>query len=124
MTIGSLLDEDQALLADLGFLPGSESSDEDVSTTGPSRSAPVRTIARNEAHVRGAPWFEEIVRNTRLGRFKQQRGAHSDNGIRVEWEVTEWTGADGSDDEGSSATPSKRKIGEVDRDENARMSGI
>jgi len=76
LTVGSLLDEDQELLGDLGFLPSSssESSDDEVGAAGPSRSNPSRTVARPGPLSRGAPWFEEIVRNTRLGRFKQQRG--------------------------------------------------
>jgi hypothetical protein len=66
--------------------------------------------------MRGAPWFEEIVRNTSLGRFRQQRGGLSDNGVQVEWEVTEWTDGDG-DGESGSATPSKRKIGHLDAED-------
>ncbi|KAF2128136.1 hypothetical protein P153DRAFT_387095 [Dothidotthia symphoricarpi CBS 119687] len=114
LTIGSLMDEDQALLGDLGLLPSSESSDDDATLAGPSRSTQARPAARSELQARGAPWFEEIVQNTRLGRFKQQRGGHSGSGVRVEWEVMEWTEADDADDEGGRATPSKRKIGDVD----------
>ena len=60
------------------------------------------------------------MRNTRLGRFKQQRGGHSESGVHVEWEVTEWTEADDADDEGS-ATPNKRKIGDIDDGEDTEM---
>ena len=66
------------------------------------------------------PFIEEIVRNTRLGRFKQQRGGHTESGVHVEWEVTEWTEGDDGDDEGS-ATPSKRKIGDVDGSDDTEM---
>ncbi|RAR12845.1 dimethylaniline monooxygenase 2 [Stemphylium lycopersici] len=121
LTVGSLLDEDQELLGDLGFLPSSsESSDDEVGAAGPSRPSSSRTVARPGPQSRGAPWFEEIVRNTRLGRFKQQRGGHTDSGVHVEWEVTEWTEGDDADDEGS-ATPSKRKIGDIDDGEDAEM---
>ncbi|PSN66590.1 hypothetical protein BS50DRAFT_369204 [Corynespora cassiicola Philippines] len=114
LTVGSLLDEDQVLLGQLGFLPTSESSDEETRLASPSRSAHARSVARAEPQSRGVPWFEEMVENTRLGRIKQQRGGHSsrDGSVRVEWEVMEWTEADDADDEG--AAPGKRKIGEVD----------
>lgn len=116
LTVGSLLDEDQELLGELGFLPSSESSDDEVSVVAsPLRSNDARTVVTPaELQNRGAPWFEEIVRNTRLGRFKQQRGAHSDNGVRVEWEVTEWTEGDDADDEGSSAPNKRLKTGNED----------
>lgn len=124
LTVGSLLDEDQELLAELGFLPTAESSDEDnaipVRTTNNNTS---RSIARSEPQSRGAPWFEEIVQNSRLGRFKQQRGGHSSSGVHVEWEIVEWTEADDADDE-SHATPSKRKIGDVDAGDDTEMRNL
>ena len=57
-------------------------------------------MARSDPQLRGAPWFEEIVKNTALGHFKQQRGGHtSRNGnVKVEWEVVEWTEGDDADD--------------------------
>ncbi|KAF2820308.1 hypothetical protein CC86DRAFT_305355 [Ophiobolus disseminans] len=118
LTVGSLLEDDQQLLGELGFLPHHDSSDEEPTTSdaGPSRPNHSRTVARSEPASRGAPWFEEIVRNTTLGRFKQQRGGHSESGVRVEWEVVEWTEADDADDE-RSATPSKRKFGDVEADD-------
>jgi hypothetical protein len=120
LTVGSLLDEDQALLDDLGFLPTSESSDDEATVEESSRTNPERTVIRSGPQARGAPWFEEIVRNTRLGRFKQQRGGHADSGVQVEWEVTEWTEGDEADDEGNT-TPGKRKIGDVDADDDSEM---
>lgn len=122
LTVGSLLDEDQEMLGELGFLPSSsESSDDEASVAGPSRTTDrSRSVARSEPQSRGAPWFEEIVRNTRLGRFKQQRDGHTESGVHVEWEVTEWTEGDDGDDEGS-ATPSKRKIGDVDGTDDTEM---
>jgi hypothetical protein len=125
LTVGSLLDDDQELLGELGFLPTNESSDEDSTgaAAGPTSSDATRTVVRSEPSARGAPWFEEIVQNTRLGRFKQQRGGHSSSGVQVEWEVTEWTEADDADDEGH-AIPSKRKIGEVDAGEDSEMRNM
>lgn len=116
LTIGSLLDEDQALLGELGYLPNGESSDEDtITAASPSRST--QTVSRSVQQTRGAPWFEEIVKNTALGHFKQQRGGHTsrDGSVKVEWEVVEWTEGDDADDEG--ATPQKRKIGQVEEED-------
>lgn len=125
MTVGSLLDEDQAALGELGFLPNGESSDEDFTDiAGPSRQNGAHAAIKSEPQARGAPWFEDMVENTRLGRFKHQRGGHSsrDGSVRVEWEVIEWTDADDADDE---ATPSgKRKIGEVLEPEDTEMRNV
>ncbi|KAF2868859.1 hypothetical protein BDV95DRAFT_609764 [Massariosphaeria phaeospora] len=111
LTVGSLLDEDQAMLAQLGFLPGGDSSEEETTVAGPSRQPPSHAVARAQPRARGAPWFEELVENSRLGHFKQQRGGHSsrDGSVKVEWEVMEWTEVDDADDE--STTRGKRKIG-------------
>lgn len=113
LPVGSLLDEDQELLNTLGFF--GDSSDEETGTgvAAPVQTNRTRAVARSEPQARGAPWFEEIVRNTSLGRFRQQRGGHSDNGVQVEWEVTEWTEGD-DDGESRSATPSKRKHGDLE----------
>lgn len=102
--VGSLLDDDQQLLSTLGFF----GDNSDGETSAAVQTNPTPTVARSEPQARGAPWFEEIVRNTRLGRFRQQRGAQLENGVQVEWEVTEWTEGD-DDGENVSATPSKRK---------------
>jgi hypothetical protein len=120
VSIGSLLGEDQAQLGKLGFLPDGDSSDEDAIThAGPSK---LRSVIRTEPQARGAPWFEELVEHTRLGRIKQQRGGHSshDGRARVEWEVVEWTSEDG--DVGD-ASPSKRKFGHVEGGD-ASMSNV
>jgi hypothetical protein len=118
LPVGSLLEEDQELLNTLGFF--GESSDEETSVAEPAR--PGQAVARADPQARGAPWFEEIVRNTRLGRMKQQRGGHSDNGVQVEWEVTEWV--EGSDDDGvqDPTPPSKRKIGHLDAEDSEMQS--
>ncbi|OSS53153.1 hypothetical protein B5807_02213 [Epicoccum nigrum] len=124
LPVGSLLDEDQELLNTLGFF--GESSDEETSVAEPARTHPGQgqAILRADPQARGAPWFEEIVRNTRLGRMKQQRGGHSDNGVQVEWEVTEWV--EGNEDHGTDmrdpTPPSKRKIGHLDAGDSEMQS--
>jgi len=128
LTVGSLLEEDQALLGQLGYLPAGESSDDDFSAAtaaGPSRQT--RAVStRSEQRERGAPWFEEMVENSRLGRLKQQRGGHMAReggvSVKVEWEVMEWTEADDADDE-SAAPAVKRKIGDVEG-EDAEMRNV
>ncbi|KAF9731186.1 hypothetical protein PMIN06_008090 [Paraphaeosphaeria minitans] len=121
LTVGSLLDEDQALLGELGYLPGGESSDEDTVIPGSSR--PTEAVAPSDQQPRGALWFEEIVKNTALARFKQQRGGHTsrDGSVKVEWDVVEWTEGDDADDEGG-VTPSKRKIGQLDENDTEMRS--
>ncbi|KAF1998598.1 hypothetical protein P154DRAFT_564568 [Amniculicola lignicola CBS 123094] len=133
LTVGSLLDEDQGLLGALGLLPGDSSDDDSGAAEGPStgsaRSANTasRTVARASPQGKGAPWFEEMVENSRLGRFKQQRGGHAsrDGSVRVEWEVMEWTEADDADDEGSgnASSPAKRKLGDI-VDEDTEMRTV
>ena len=107
-------------MEELGLLPAIESSDEDTAlTTAPSRST--QPVPRPDHQLRGAPWFEEMVKHTALGHMKQQRGGHTspDGSVKVEWEVVEWTEGDGADDEG--ATPAKRKIGQVEEGEDTDM---
>jgi hypothetical protein len=65
---------------------------------------------------RGAPWFQEMVEKTPLGKIKRQKGGHTTTGSdgtveQVEWEVFEWNG---EDDDSPDASAPKRKIGEVE----------
>lgn len=121
LPVGSLLDEDQELLNALGFF--GESSDEETSVVGEAvRTHPGQAIVRAGPQARGAPWFEEIVRNTRLGRIKQQRGGQSENGVQVEWEVTEWVEGNGDDGMSDLTPPSKRKIGHLDAEDSEMQS--
>lgn len=112
------------MLGELGFLPGGDSSDDEVSmhlAGSSSRTNTQRNVVSSEPQSRGAPWFEEIVRNTSLGRFKQQRGGHAESGVRVEWEIVEWTEGDDADDEGGASSSSKRKIGDVEVSDDTEM---
>ncbi|PVI05665.1 hypothetical protein DM02DRAFT_639094 [Periconia macrospinosa] len=121
LTVGSLLDEDQVLLGQLGYLPGADSGDEDTEHGLANAGRHARMVTRSEPLTRGAPWFEELIEHTALGRYTKRRGGHqSRDGAKVEWEVVEWTEGDDLEQEGST-TPSKRKIGQVDAGEDAEM---
>ena len=115
LTVGSLFDEDQEILGELGYLPSDASDDEVV-------VVPVKELHAAERALvapvyRGAPWFEELVENTRLGQLKKQRGGHSTaEGVKVEWEIVEWTEADDADDESNNKSPTKRKLREYEVD--------
>jgi len=52
-----LLDEDQARLTDLGFLPDSEASDSDDEG---DANLPAAQIIRNQPQMRGAPWLRRL----------------------------------------------------------------
>ena len=72
---------------------------------------------------KGAPWFEEMVENSRLGRIRRtQGGGVNSNGARVEWSVVEIDGTGGEDEVIQTRTTStvgngKRKAGEAEVDE-------
>jgi len=116
LTVGSLLDEDQEALGELGWLPG-DSSDEEM--TGELFLDTQRRIAESflqPAVTRGAPWFEEMVESTKLGKLKRQKGGHVSRSanVKIEWEVVEWTEGDDADDEAAEGVKGKRKIGDIE----------
>ena len=140
VTLGSLLDEDLGLLHDLGLVPRESDDDDDddenekneknengVVRDGTSRSGGrvgVPRTARTEVVRRGAPWFEELVEDSRLGRLRRRRGGHSigDGLATVEWEVTEWSG--GGEGVGSESVGGKRKIADVEAETEAKTGGL
>lgn len=151
LTLGSVLDEDVGLLEDLGLLPASDLDEDDHDTSvsknvsGVGRegeagndndhdhghpSAGDRPGAVTHSHrtlPRGAPWFEDLVSNSRLGKLYRRKagggGVMSQDGdFVVRWEVSEWeAGADvdakgDRDGDGSgdgNVETGKRKIAEV-----------
>lgn len=111
MTLGSLAGGDLRDLEELGVLPKeaveeAEKDKENVKSV---------TAAGNGVGHEGLPWFESMVKGSRLGNVKTSWGERrSGNGrYKVEWEVVEWT----EDGDGAGATTAKRKIGEVVEDE-------
>ncbi|KAI9724666.1 MAG: hypothetical protein M1828_003535 [Chrysothrix sp. TS-e1954] len=98
LTLESMEDEDLEVLEALGLLPHgeeeeSDEQDEDINMDGTVQrqgGGEESTVAR-AGHQRGAPWFEELIEDSRLGRVKRQRGGHTstDGGSKVDWEVVE-----------------------------------
>lgn len=115
VTLGSLIDEDLERLQQHGMLEfEGDSEEEDEKSTAQAMHVEKRRPVQGSLH-RGAPWFEEMVSNTPLGRMKRQKGGHMTTSIdgtveQVEWEIIEWN----EDDDEDARTPPKRKIGEVE----------
>ncbi|TID27016.1 hypothetical protein E2P81_ATG01473 [Venturia nashicola] len=115
LTLGSLIDEDLDRLRQHGILEfEGESEEEDEETTVQAMDMEKHRPVQGSLH-RGAPWYEELVEKTPLGRIKRQKGGHmttSNDGTveQVEWEITEWN----EEDDDNAPMPPKRKIGEVE----------
>lgn len=113
------------MLEQLGFFPGDSSDEETVMRGIPVRDSQVVERTALSPVTRGAPWFEELVKHTKLGQLKQQRGGHSsaDGSVKVEWEIVEWTEGDDADDESTkSPGAAKRKHREYEGD--AEMKSV
>lgn len=63
-----------------------------------------------EAEVKGAPWFEDMIEGSQLGRIRRRTGEHtsSDGKSRIEWEIIELEEDDGISIQGTG----KRKYAE------------
>lgn len=116
LTLGSLLTEDLHDLEELGLI--SDEAEQDPMDIVPTRTSNQgsQLIGRD---ITGIPWFETMILGSRLGNMHTTRTVQQsrDGKVRVEYEVTEWTEDDASENEeetpGSSAT-GKRKRGQVD----------
>lgn len=123
LTLGSLLSEDLERLEDMGLLEPDEPNEEEAQREKEAprvekqvtQFKPARAVAR-----RGAPWFEELIENSRLGRIKRQKGGYTseDGTTSAEWEIIEWTNE--GEEEGRT-TPSKRKHGTLETEEEDPM---
>lgn len=109
------MDDDLEILDRMGLLPERDEGEEADEAGSGKAVAPAKRQAQSAVLVaernRGAPWFEEMVQQTRLGRIKRQKGGHTSNdgSLRVEWEIVEYEG----DIEDGTVT-GKRKIGEME----------
>ncbi|KAL2074916.1 hypothetical protein VTL71DRAFT_8696 [Oculimacula yallundae] len=110
LTLGSLAGKDLRDLEDLGVLPKEAVEDAVGERELLGESA---GLVKEGNNGEGLPWFENMVRGSRLENVKTSWGeGRSQNGrFRVEWEIVEWSEErDGG--EGTNAA-AKRKLGEV-----------
>jgi hypothetical protein len=100
LTLGSLLDEDVEQLDVLGLLGESEwESDGGGPGGGDDRRQQHKKLQVAEDPLgwvvrrAGAPWFEDMVHDSRLGRLRRRRGGveSADGRVSVEVEVVEYT---------------------------------
>ena len=141
ITLGSLLSEELHTLQDLDILPedadlqstddaqrltmsGALTQGDSSAEEAPARQQENQPLTRTQQSGRtgGVSWFEEMLDGSRLGRTQNTRrgvGVSNDGSTRVEWEVSEYY----DDDTEAPKTPtgSKRKLGEVDKDEDVSM---
>ena len=124
LALGSLVGEDLDRLVDLGLLPDAEEEEEEDEGEGEEQQAVrdvIRTQPREEEAVRGFPWFETMVENSRLGRIKRRKGGHTsrDGRTKVEWEVVELDGSAG--EEGEAEPRAKKRKGNAGGGEDVQM---
>lgn len=121
LTLGSLLTEDLHDLEELGLIP--DESEQDTTDIIPTPIPTVTSSYNRESQLigrdtTGIPWFESMITGSRLGNVHTTRGVREsrDRRVRVEYEITEWTGDDGgeTDDVPDTSATGKRKRGEVD----------
>lgn len=119
VTLGSLLTEDLHDLEEFGLLPEEPAPEiMDIIPT-PRSTQGTQLIGRD---ITSIPWFESMILGSRLGNVHTTRGVREsrDGRVRVEYEITEWTGDDAADGEtgekpqSSALATGKRKRGEVD----------
>lgn len=120
LTLGSLREQDVGELEDMGLFRGGDEGEDGGEAEGSRAATPTAAGARQlrrevfgplqVAEGRGAPWFERLVEDSRLGAITRTRGGYeaSDGSWREEWEVLEWTN---EGEEAERGTPGKRKLG-------------
>ncbi|KAI0014027.1 hypothetical protein F4779DRAFT_612834 [Xylariaceae sp. FL0662B] len=116
LTLGSLLTEDLHGLDDMGLVPDDSEHDEMEIVPAPLSGRESQLTGRD---ITSIPWFESMISGSRLGNMHTTRGVQEsrDGTVRVEFEITEWTGdgATNDDAEGSeSSAMGKRKREELD----------
>ena len=83
-------------LEDAGFLSGEAYTPREKSETQEHRSPTLQSTEKQELgagrDISGAPWFEEMIEGSELGRIKKRRGGGrtSDGKTIVEYEITEF----------------------------------
>ncbi|KAL8911700.1 MAG: hypothetical protein Q9172_007627 [Xanthocarpia lactea] len=120
VNLGSLRSGSIEKLADEGLLPGSDTSFEAI-TAQRSGNVMEKTSLAETREIQGAPWFEDIIEGSELGRMKRQRGGHSsaDGRSKVSWEVVEFT----SDPSDGGSNNGKRKLSQIGKENDIPMRG-
>ncbi|KAK8208543.1 hypothetical protein IWZ01DRAFT_345534 [Phyllosticta capitalensis] len=128
LTLGSLRDSDVRKLEDMGLFEGSkdaesqERAQEDIGASAADQQSADKFGPLQVTPGRGAPWFETMIEDSRLGKIRKTRGVYSstDGSVREEWEVVEW--GDGIDD-GEASGSAKRKFEVTDESTDVKMRG-
>lgn len=139
ISLGSLLSEDLRALEELDLLPDDMRDDPNADpqltmsgALGPGDTPAQNSVQSQENHpvtqmrrtgkTGSLTWFEDMLDGSRLGRTQTTRrglGVSDDGSTRVEWEVSEYT--DDGSEEPQTHSGSKRKIGEVAKDDDVSM---
>ncbi|KAL8827848.1 MAG: hypothetical protein Q9170_006848 [Blastenia crenularia] len=116
VNLGSLRNGSVEKLADEGLLASTDETKDSSTAAEKSLDRSTRSEGRE---IQGAPWYEEMIEGSELGRIKRKRGGRSsaDGRSKVEWEVVEFTSESG--DAGPSS--GKRKIDQVGKGEDVEM---
>lgn len=106
-------------LEDAGLLRALGSGDNEIAQRASGGSRLVANLGHSR-EVRGAPWFEEMIQGSELGRIKRRRGGqtNSDGHTKVEWEITEFDSGEGGAAVGSTG---KRKLGSLETGDDVEM---
>ncbi|EPE35415.1 Mss4-like protein [Glarea lozoyensis ATCC 20868] len=110
VTLGSLSSADLRDLEEMGLLPAEALSDAESERVQIMNAANLGQKGVEEYSTE-LPWFETLVKGSKLGKMRTgRRKSGGDGKWTVEWEVVEWT----AEDEESGVSPAKRKAGELD----------
>ncbi|KAL8761018.1 MAG: hypothetical protein Q9184_002831 [Pyrenodesmia sp. 2 TL-2023] len=125
VNLGSLSSQSIEKLSDEGLLYGDDdgqSPNAAAAAAAAAREHPSDlSIMSNERKIRGAPWFEQMVEGSHLGRIKRRIGGQTsaDGKSKVEWEVVEFTTEPGNGERGTG----KRKLDQVGKEGDVEMEG-
>ena len=94
------------------------------STNTPAAHASNTTVARDESrHLRGQPWFEEMLEGSELGRLRRRRGGMTsrDGSSQVEWETVEYESNAAEEAQEVGIGTVKRKLGDMVEEDDLPM---
>lgn len=129
ITLGSLLGRDIRALQELDLLPETEDFSEvqahDQENLPIASTTPASDVQQVERQGRTGDlaWFEEMIDGSRLGHTHKKRrgvGVSADGNTTVQWEITEEH--DDDTEQETLNTGSKRKIGQVNDENDVTMN--